>query len=155
MKICLSWIISILKKNKKKQKIISIFKESYQVWKNKEYYNNQFDVFIVVPIEYSIMESQTWRRCCLHQWSKYTFNWEFFSFLLYMFFKMYNWVIFVGKKNLQMVNLSSSDCSDCIFLILCLFSSTSSSWDLLPKAVCHRDFQHFWPMFSQCVHMKQ
>ena len=35
------------------------------------------------------------------------------------------------------------------------FSSTSSSWDLLPKAVCHQDFQHFWPMFSQCDHMKQ
>ena len=35
------------------------------------------------------------------------------------------------------------------------FSSTSSSWDLLPKAVCHRDFQHFWPMFSQCDRMKQ
>ena len=108
-------------------------------------------LFLVVPIEYSIMESQTWRWCCLHQWSKYTFNWEFFSFLLYMFFKMYNWVIFVGEKNLQMVNLSSSDYSDCIFLILCLFLQPAQVGIYCPKLFVTGIFNTFGQCFLNAI----
>ena len=55
------------------------------------------------------------------------------------------------KKNLQMINLSSSDCSDCIFLILCLFLQPAQVGIYCPKLFVTRIFNTFGQCFLNAI----